>query len=225
MPSAGRRGTVSETHSKQVDAAAYKFERYVTKERWASYWHQIAEVSSVSPREVLEIGVGPRIFPRVSALFNVSVETVDIDPELEPDHVASVLALPFSDGQFDAVVAFQTLEHLPIDDALMGFREMARVARRYVIISLPDVTEVWRYLLRVPKLGELKLSIPRPRFRPLPNVKVGNHYWEVGRAGFSVEEVTTKFERCGCTCVRTYRVFENPYHRFFVFRTLRSASS
>lgn len=47
------------------------------------------------------------------------------------DYIAPATALPFTDGQFDLVTAFDVLEHLPEHEVLPALREMARVARWY----------------------------------------------------------------------------------------------
>ncbi len=43
--------------------------------------------------------------------------------------------LPFNDNQFDVVVSVEVLEHLTDPEA--GLREIARVARRHIILSVP----------------------------------------------------------------------------------------
>jgi SAM-dependent methyltransferase len=43
--------------------------------------------------------------------------------------------LPFEDAQFDLVVAVEVLEHL--HDPVQGLREMARVSRRHLVLSVP----------------------------------------------------------------------------------------
>jgi ubiquinone/menaquinone biosynthesis C-methylase UbiE len=48
---------------------------------------------------------------------------------------ASAHQLPFADDQFDLVVAAEVLEHLP--DPTQGLREMARVSRRHLVLSVP----------------------------------------------------------------------------------------
>jgi ubiquinone/menaquinone biosynthesis C-methylase UbiE len=48
---------------------------------------------------------------------------------------ASAHELPFGDDQFDVVVAAEVLEHLA--DPVKGLREMARVGRRHLVLSVP----------------------------------------------------------------------------------------
>ena len=179
-------------------------------------WHQLDEVQKLQPNRVLEVGPGPGLFKTVAATFGISVETLDLDPELKPDHVGSATAMPFSDGSYDVVCAFQMLEHLPYEAALQAFGEMARVSRRHVIISLPDARPVWRYQLHIPKYGPWDFFIPRPLFKAPVHEFDGEHYWEINKQGYSLDRVIADFSK-RLKLSKTYRVFENPYHRFFVF--------
>jgi predicted SAM-dependent methyltransferase len=203
--------------AKQVDKQHYDFLRYVSKARWNSVWHQIDEVLKLKPDRVLEIGPGPGIFRKMMQLSDVRVETLDLDPELGPDHIGSATAIPLADSSFDVVCAFQMLEHLPYDRSLEAFSEMARVSARHIVISLPDAKPVWRYSLYVPKIGPLNWLLPRPFSEPKPHTFDGEHYWELNKLGSSVERVLNDFEKIA-RLTKTYRVFENPYHRFFIFQ-------
>lgn len=194
------------------------FSRYTTKKRWTSYWHQLDEVVKLAPNSVLEVGVGAQVFSTIAKLHHIPVTTVDIQPVFKPDQVATILHLPFRNGQFDVSATFQTLEHLPIDQAMAGLAELVRVSRRYVIISLPDISKVWRYLMHIPKIGIRQFMIPRKRWKPRPTAIFAGHFWEVGQAGYSLKKVVERLEQQGVECIRTYRVFENPYHRFFILK-------
>lgn len=204
------------TYAKQVEKGHYEFNRYLSKQRWCSVWHQLDEVQKLQPNRVLEVGPGPGLFKTVAATFGISVETLDLDPELKPDHVGSATAMPFSDGSYDVVCAFQMLEHLPYEAALQAFGEMARVSRRHVIISLPDARPVWRYQVHIPKYGPWDFFIPRPLFKASVHVFDGEHYWEINKQGYSLDRVIADFSK-RLKLSKTYRVFENSYHRFFVF--------
>lgn len=55
-------------------------------------------------------------------------------------------ALPFGDGTFDVVVALDVLEHT--DDIHGSLAEACRVARRHVVLTLPNAYEIrarWRF--------------------------------------------------------------------------------
>lgn len=82
--------------TKQVDKDQYEFLRYMSKARWNSLWHQLDEVIRLKPERVLEIGPGLDVFKNTAGLYGVKVETLDIDPELKPDHVGSATALPLT---------------------------------------------------------------------------------------------------------------------------------
>lgn len=204
---------------KQVDQSHYQFGRYIGKERWASIWYQLDEIIKLNPERVLEIGPGPGAFQAVAKCFDIDVETLDLDPDLKPDHVASVLEMPFETGSYDVVCAFQMLEHIPFDESVTAFREMCRVASRHVVISLPDARKLRRFSFYIPKLGNKDLFILDPRFINKKHEFNGEHYWEVNKAGFSLDTVIRELEQCSnVRLLKTYRVPENTYHRFFLFK-------
>lgn len=205
---------------KQVDKSHYEFGKYVTKRRWASMWHQLDEVIKLNPKRVLEVGPGPGLFKAMAGAVGVHVETLDLDPELEPDHVASVFEMPFEDGAFDVVCAFQMLEHLPFEQSLEAFGEMARVADKAVIISLPDAATRLPLSIQLPWVGTVTFFIPMPRFRAPVHKFDGEHYWEINKSGYPVKSVILAFsDRAPVSLSRTFRVPEYPYHRFFEFAT------
>lgn len=201
---------------KQVDQEHYRFRSYMTKARWISLWHQLDEVQKLSPRNVLEIGPGPGLFKSVAAMIGIKIETLDIDPGLLPDFVAEATAIPFPDSSFDIVCAFQMLEHLPYEVSLEAFREMARVSRRNVLISLPDAQPVWRYLVHIPRFSTFDFLIPHPFRRGGKLEDDREHYWEINRKGYPLSRIVEDFSNV-VPLENTYRVHENSYHRFFVF--------
>jgi SAM-dependent methyltransferase len=205
------------THSeKQVDKAHYAFDKYMSKERWNSVWHQLDEILRLEPKSVLEIGPGPGTFKSIAHSMGLNVKTFDLDPDLNPDIVGSATSMLIPNADFDVVCAFQMLEHLPYAEALKAFSEMTRVASRFVVISLPDSRPVWRYRIFVPKLGIFEKLVSRPFWRPADHQFDGQHFWEINKAGYRLEKLVHDFSMHG-KLVKTYRVVENPYHRFFVF--------
>lgn len=209
---------------KQVDKSHYAFAAYMDKARWISVWHQLDEVLRLAPTSVLEVGPGSGVFKAAAAAFGLHVQTLDPDPELAPDHVGTVSALPFADGAFDLCCAFQVLEHLPYEAALAAFAEMARVARSHVVISLPDARTLWHFRFHVPRRGPVDWVFQRPQLRLRPHRFDGEHHWEINTEGYPLDRVCRDFGRV-CRLARTFRVPEYGYHRFFVFETTKSASA
>ena len=201
----------------QVDANVhYKFANYITKGRWISFWHQIDEVVKLNPKNVLEIGVGSRVFMLFLQHLNISFKSVDIDPLLRPDYVASVMKLPIKDNLFDVVTCFQVLEHLPFDNFIPALREIARVSSKHVILSLPDAQCVWTYSIHVPKIQNVCFHLPRPQWSAPKSSVCKDHLWEINMKIAPLKRIIKCIEDAKLALIKTYRVPENPYHRFFI---------
>jgi predicted SAM-dependent methyltransferase len=199
------------------DRDFYSFSKYISKNRWSSFWHQLDEVLRLEPSSVLAIGKGPGIFQLLAEHFKIHVHSLDINPDLHPDFVASVARLPFQDHSYDVVCAFQVLEHLEYEKSVKGFSEMARVARKAVVISLPDAKKSWRYVFHIPGFGEYSFFVPLPFLRDKSHMGKRGHFWEINQRGFSLKKVLRDFSDFNCVMKKTFRVKENRYHRFFVF--------
>lgn len=202
---------------KQVDKSHYDFTRYMDKRRWASIWHQLDELIALHPLDVLEIGPGNGLFRNIVNAYGINIKTLDIDSELNPDYLGQADAAPFMDKSFDVVCAFQVLEHMPFEKSKRALAECCRMARRAVVISLPDAKTSWPFTLTIPKIGQLRLVLSRPFFKPKLHTFDGEHYWEINKRGYSLDHVTSEFTSLtkGFS-MKTYRVHENQYHRFFV---------
>jgi SAM-dependent methyltransferase len=199
----------------QVAPAHYQSSAYATKERFINYWHQIDEVLRLQPASVLEVGIGSGFVQRYLRERGISIHTADADARLQPDTLAVLPKLSFADGEFDVVCCFEVLEHLPFDLFAECVRELKRVARRWVLVSLPDVTPYarlsieWgfkRHLLR--RFFDLK------QVRPPQNRFNGEHYWEIGKQGFPLERVLRAIRDQGFLDLSSFRIEEDPWHRF-----------
>ncbi len=192
---------------------------YLANGRPYSYAHQLEAVVSVSPSSVLEVGVGASIVAAGLRCCGVAVTTLDIEPTLRPDIVGSVLAMPVSDGAFDVTMCCQVLEHLPWERFGEALRELRRVTRKSLVLSVPDVTRHWGLSLSVPRLGRraLYLSVPPipPRRFPADRLRDMGHYWEIGFRGFPLRRIAAEIRGAGWTLRRTWRVPELAWHRFF----------
>jgi SAM-dependent methyltransferase len=200
----------------QTEPNHYFNKAYDTKERFCSYWHQINEIRTLEPKSILEIGVGNGLVANYLKHRGFNVTTMDIDARLNPDRVGSVLSIPFPDKAFDVVACFEVLEHLLYEKFPKGLSEIYRVSEKYAVLSLPDSTRAYRLDIQVPKIGELKKLILLPRLKSPKHKFDGEHYWEVGKAGYPMRRIMEDIERTGFRVIKSYRVFEMPYHHFLI---------
>lgn len=209
----------------QVAPQHYRGLEYDHKERFISYWKQIEQVVGTQPESVLEVGIGNGFVHRyLKEQLHVNVHTFDGDERLKPDTQGDVRKMPFADGHFDISCCFETLEHLPFEDFVPSLRELRRVARRFVLVSLPDVTPYMR--VRV-DYGWKKSRIAK--FKDLPNTSPkahefdGQHYWEIGKKDFPLKRIEDTLRSVGLEPEEISRLEEDPYHRFFRCRVVKSS--
>ena len=87
---------------------------------------------------ILDVGAGGSA-DYFRSQFDGKYISVDVSESRARPHVHADLersALPFRDGSFDAVLCFDVLEH--VDNPYRLFKELTRLARSYVVISLPN---------------------------------------------------------------------------------------
>jgi SAM-dependent methyltransferase len=124
----------------QVDAAHYRSRHYLTKERLCSFWHQFDEVLALEPQTVLEVGPGPLLVSGWLRDAGIEVTTLDFDEAVRPDVTGAVTDIPLRDDTFDVALCAQVVEHLPWADVPRALRELARVSRKGVVLTVPDVS-------------------------------------------------------------------------------------
>jgi SAM-dependent methyltransferase len=197
----------------------YYFDKlYDYKGRFCSYWHQIDEVISLKPKRVLEIGIGNGIVSDYLKKRGLNLTTLDVNEKLHPDIVGNILNLPFPEKTFDVVTCFEMLEHLPYEDFNQALLELFKVSKLYAILSLPDINRVYRLNVQIPKIGDIRILIPLPRTKRLIHSFGGTHYWNIGETECPLFKIIKDIHSVGFNIEKTYRVFEEPLHHFFVLK-------
>lgn len=204
----------------QVPKDHYFNLKYDSKERWISYWYQIREVLDHSPKNVLEIGVGNRTVSDYLKKLGIKVIACDFDKNLKPDVVANVLSLPFKKNQFDVVLCAEVLEHLPFDNFIKALLEIHRVAKSHVVITLPhfSLTNIYIGAKVIPFIPKKEFSIKVDL--PIKHEFLGEHYWEIGKMGFSLAKIKSIVEKSHFKIEKCFYLKENPKHQFFILNKL-----
>lgn len=200
----------------QVQPDHYANLTYDTKERFISYWHQIKEVKESGGKHVLEVGVGNGFVSNYLRNSGLNVTTFDIDERLNPDVVGSILEMPFKENEFDTVTCFEVLEHLPFKDVPKALSELKFIASKKVIISIPDRTLTYKFLVKLPILKLKSLMISIPKLLSKKHSFDGQHYWELGKKGYPVSGFKELLVKEGFKICSSYQIFEVPSHHFFV---------
>ena len=203
---------------KQVNKSAYNFQRYCQIERFSSYWHQLDEILECNPTSVLEIGVGDKVVANyLKANTDIQYTSADVADDLKPDVVTDVLAMAFADNSFDVVCAFEVLEHLPFEKFEQALKELKRVAKNTVLISLPHWGRHFSIDVRLPFFKRLRWQ-KKFNLMPIAHKFNGQHYWEIGKRDYPVSRITSALKTSGLELLNDYIAFESPYHHFFILK-------
>lgn len=205
-------------YKKQVASSHYFNLKYDSKARWTSYWYQIFEVLNTKPKKVLEIGVGNKVVSDYLRKTGVSIKTCDFDASLKPDYVADILDLPLKDNSYDTILCAEVLEHLPFKSFNLALKELKRVSRDKIILTLPhfSLTNLYFGFKFIPFLSKKELT--KKIDFPLEHHFTGEHYWEIGKKSYSLSFIKDNIKKTGLMIEKDYYLKENPYHHFFVLQ-------
>lgn len=191
----------------------YHDPNYDTDSRWMSYWHQIKEILALSPRNVLEIGIGNKTVSTYLKGQGLNMVSLDVDESLGPDITADVLKMPFEENYFDVILCAEVLEHLPFEKFEESLKELKRVSRKNIILSLPHFGHSIKFSFKIPLIKERKLAIRITC--PIKHRFNGEHYWEIGKKGYSLAKIKRVIKN-QFRIKKEFIPFENQYHHFFV---------
>jgi hypothetical protein len=213
---------------RDIPGAYYEFDRYVTKHRMLTFYHQIREILNLKPLHVLEVGIGPRVVSGTLREIGVPLTTMDVNPDLTPDIVGSVTdASSLLRGRmFDVVLCARVLHHLDFAMFEDTIAELARICERYVVLTLP-VDELRLYWLCRVTAGQWRsVTVKVPLFvkRTLQRILPGRgderyrELWKIdSRRETSLENVVAILQR-HFDIVQNYAIPEDRSHRLLVLR-------
>jgi len=207
----------------QVQRSYYFTEKYLGLHRFISYYYQARAIMRSGASSVLFIGVGDSmIVELLKKDGHYSVTSLDIDPALSPDVVGDIKALPFEDDSFDLICAFEVLEHLPFEDSRKALGEIARVAKKGAVISVPHRRSGFEFVMKFPFMRSLiqhdylRLALLFPvRFKGFEDS--GQHYWEIDGYTTSLKTFRNAL-KAHFSIEREETPILDSYHRFFTLK-------
>ena len=205
----------------QVDASWYEKTSFHPL-RITSITEQLRLLSHYDPGSVLEIGVGKGIIREFLKSFShIKHTSIDIAPDLNPNFVGSVLKMPFSDSQFDCILCCQVLEHLRIEDFPAALREIRRVTRSLVILSVPDRRRIFALGLCLFGFGWRKMEFNLESRKARKEGLIPEHYWEIGHSRATCGTNVARIIRAaGFKIEAQYRLEKFSWHCFFVLKRI-----
>lgn len=144
--------------ARYYEAAAFWADGMVTN---AGNSLRIAETISQIPADVrtlLDVGCGNGVFTNRLALARPEIHVTATDRSREAlkyvdtqKFTSDMTSIPCPNASFDCVTCLQVIEHLPYDRYQPSLSELARVARRYIVIGVPYKEDLERDFTQCPK--------------------------------------------------------------------------
>lgn len=190
--------------------------KYLHRNRWISYWYQFKEAVSLDSKVVLEVGPGNGIVANLLKNNGIDVKTIDLDRGNNPDYAEDISSnLSISENCFDTVLCCEVLEHLPYSKFSSALKNMWKISRKNVIITLPYTSKgTIKIRIHIPltSVSYLKLFTPFPH----KHIIEGEHYWEIGKEGYPLSKILGDIEKIGFKIKNHYPIYENPYHYMII---------
>lgn len=144
---------------------------------WRLYWRQQKIMQDlIKPgHRVLEIGVGSGFTANYLRSKEISVTTLDIDADKNPDIVANIVSYEFPDS-YDHILAFEVFEHIPFDIFKVVLKKISRRLQGCMFLSVPRNERLWfRAEITMPKIREKIFELVTLKRR----ITTPAHFWEI----------------------------------------------
>jgi SAM-dependent methyltransferase len=181
-----------------------------------THWHQANSVAEFTRPgdKVLEIGPGGGHTTWLLRHWGLDVTTLDFDKSVQPDIVGDITDLECETKSFDCVIAAEVLEHIPFSEFEKALSELKRVCRGHVIVTLPAPFAGISALLNLPGVKPKGLYFGLPYW--VTHNFDGEHYWELGKRGYSLWRIRRLLRSQGFSIVRDFRPAPSRYCYFFI---------
>lgn len=109
-------------------------------------------------QSLLDVGCGDgRIINRLNGKYEkicgLDISQKALEHVKTPKVQGSLEELPFLDNSFDILICCEVLEHLPYPVYKKAIKEMERVSKKYILISVPNNENLGSRMIKCPKCG------------------------------------------------------------------------
>ncbi len=199
---------------KNLSLADYQNDGYFTRHQWESYFFQVSSVRNLvrCGGNILEIGCGGGIVRSILELIGYSVETIDVNENLNPTYVKDISSVAFSmDKKYDLVLCAEVLEHISLDSLDTCLSNIKGMSNKYVILTLPNC---------ISAKFEMEVSINRHKkglsFGTKINEIAPMHYWELNYnrecSVLSIREKISNYYKI----INEGKLRDNNYHYYYI---------
>jgi len=179
----------------------------------------ISDLVPESVKALLDVGCGNGIFLNYLNQVRPGIKTLGIDRSetalkylKSEKKVGSIDDLPIPDKNYDCVTCLEVLEHLPVDTYEQALLQLSRVAREYLIISVPYNEDLEENSNQCPDCKSIfNFDLHLRSFDKTKMTKLFNNH------GFSLMQLTTLGEIVYLKGHKTYSRFFYPGN-YKVFR-------
>jgi SAM-dependent methyltransferase len=141
---------------------------YEIPEIWENDWFGLADETRVrefcnkipdDAKSILDVGCGNGLFlhyisqsnsEKYKRICGVDRSRIALSHVKTEKYLSCVDALPFRDREFDIVTSLEVIEHLPVGVYEDSLKELARVAKRYILIGVPFDQDIRNSLIECP---------------------------------------------------------------------------
>jgi 2-polyprenyl-3-methyl-5-hydroxy-6-metoxy-1,4-benzoquinol methylase len=137
------------------------WERYREEiEKRIAYYKEAINLIPSDVKSILDVGCGEGTFLNMLARLGRANTIVGLDvSEVALRYIrgqkirANAEKLPFENGSFDLVNCLEVLEHLKQEAFIRAVGEIKRVAKKYIIVSVPNEEPLEYFLVVCPACG------------------------------------------------------------------------
>jgi len=198
---------------------------YDHKARWLHYNNQVRYVrkeirkrgGSIENFKVLEVGPSHGFVTDYLKKFGVDITTIDNKLDYKPDVLGDVRDMPFEDNSFDMILVCEVLEHMEYENFPISLREMRRVSRGKVLLSLPDVRRILFHInFKLPFMKHFDYMVKIPTFKKHVLKAPGAHYFEIGARGYPPSFIKEEILNSGFNIISSKVFSDTPKNHYFL---------